>query len=80
MTPTEKAAKGLELIKESVLDYLDQRPKGASHAEIVRDLALESDYEGKQRNYLSWSVVGLLLGENRVRHQRRGNAKCYFKV
>jgi len=79
MTPQQKAASGLALVKESILDYLAQHPDGVRHSNIVVDLGLESDYEGKQRNFFSWSAIGILLGEGKVRYERRGSSKYYFK-
>lgn len=78
MTSKEKAASGVEQIKDAIVDYLREHPEGVQHARIVDDLELHSDYEGEQHNYLSWSVLGLLLAEKRVRYERRGRAKFYF--
>ncbi len=79
MTPQQKAAAGLAHIKGAILDYLAQHPDGVPHSQIVTDLGLESDYEGKAR-ILSWSALGLLLAERRARYERRGKAKVYFRV
>ena len=78
MTPQQKAAAGVEHLKQAILDYLALHPDGVAHSQIVTDLGLESDYEGTQKNYLSWSVIGLLLAERRVRYERRGRSKFYF--
>ncbi len=80
MTPQQKAAAGLANIKDAIVDYLAQHPDGVQHSQIVSDLGLESDYEGKQKNYLSWSAIGLLLAERRVRYERRGSTKLYFPI
>jgi hypothetical protein len=80
MTPKEKAAAGVAYIKDAILSYLAQHPEGLRHSEIFTALGLKSDYEGKQKNYLSWSVIGLLLAEQRVRYERQGSAKLYFRV
>lgn len=78
MTPEQKAAAGLQQLKDAIVDYLAEHPDGVRHSQIVSDLGLESDYEGKQKNYLSWSTIGLLLAERRVRYERRGSSKVYF--
>ena len=80
MTPQQQAAAGLTHLKDAIVDYLAQHPDGVRHSQIVTDLGLQSDFEGKQKNYLSWSVVGLLIAERRVRYERRGSAKIYFRV
>ena len=79
MTPQQKAASGLALVKESILDYLAQHPDGVRLSNIVVDLGLESDYESKQRNFFSWSAIGILLSEGKIRYERRGKSKYYFK-
>jgi uncharacterized protein len=78
MTNTEKAQAGVNLIKEAILDYLRDHPNGATNAEIVRELGLESDFEGENHNYLSWSVIGLLVNEGKIRYERRARSRHYF--
>ena len=56
----DKARGGLELIKEAILSELKAHPHGMTNAEIVHQLGLESDFEGQNRNYLSWSILGIL--------------------
>jgi len=74
----EKAKAGVNMIKEAILEYLREHPNGVSNAEIVRDLKLESDFEGENHNYLSWSVIGLLVNEGKIRYERRGRSRFYF--
>jgi hypothetical protein len=69
--PNEEAQQGLKLIKRAILRILRSAPDGLTNAQIVTALGLDSDYEGKQRNYLSWSVLGILLGEGKI--VRRGD-------
>jgi uncharacterized protein len=78
MNSTEKAQAGLNLIKDAIVSYLRDHPNGATNAEIVRELNLESDFEGENHNYLSWSVIGLLVNEGKVRYERRGRSRHYF--
>jgi len=66
MKPHEKAQRGLELVKEAILDILDQKSDGLRNAEIAEILEIRSDYQGEQKDYLSWSVLGLLLNEGKV--------------
>ena len=44
-----------------------QRKRERSHQRRRQALGLESDDEGKNRNYLSWSVLGLLMSERQLR-------------
>ena len=65
--------------KEAVLDFLAQH-QGVRHSEIVKALGLESDFEGNQKNYLSWSILGLLVNEKKIHYKLQGKSKLYFKV
>lgn len=67
MKPHEKAQKGLALLKEAILGILEQKKKGLTNAQIADILEIHSDYQGSQKDYLSWSVLGLLMNEGKVR-------------
>lgn len=77
MTAPEKASAALVALKEAILEHLANHPEGLGNSEIARDLGLESDFQGKQRNYLSWSVIGLLVNEGRVVYEKRGRNAFY---
>lgn len=79
MTRQQKAAEGVKYLKDAILDYLGERPDGVRHADIVTDLGLACDYEGGQKNYLSFSIIGILLAERKVRYERQGGRKLYFR-
>jgi len=66
MKPHEKAQQGLGLLKEAILDLLDQKSGGLRNAEIADILEIHSDYLGRQKDYFSWSIIGLLLNEGKV--------------
>jgi hypothetical protein len=62
MTPRDKAQAGLVQLEETILDIIAQSlAHGLGNSDIARALGIESDFEGKQHNYLSWSIVGLLV-------------------
>jgi len=71
MKPHEQAQQGLELLKEAILGILAQKSDGLRNAEIAELLEIHSDYQGSQKDYLSWSVLGLLMNEGKV--VRKGN-------
>ena len=77
MTATDKAHEGLTTLKAAILEHLAKHPEGIGNSEIARELGLESDFQGKQKNYLSWSVIGLLVNEGRVIFERRGRNVFY---
>ena len=74
-----KATTGLALIKEAILDYLAGRKHGLRNADIARELGLESDHEGHQKDYLTYSVLGLLLKQHEVEKIRRGSNVYYLR-
>ena len=66
MTPEEKAQKGLSLIKEAILDLLDMHLNGLRNCEIATKLNIHSDYLGSNKDFLSWSVLGILLNDKMI--------------
>jgi hypothetical protein len=70
MDSKEKAQKGLALLKEAIVECLEAHPDGLRNVDIADKLDIHSDYLGKNYDYLPWSVLGLLLNEEKV--QRRG--------
>ena len=72
--PRQQAQQGLMLLKEAILSVLAQETDGLTNAEIARLLDIRSDYKGAAKDYVSWSVLGLLLNEGRI--VRRG--RRYF--
>jgi uncharacterized protein len=67
MRSEEKARQGLQLLKEAILETVGQHAGGLSNARIAELLQIHSDFGGKQRDYLSWSVIGLLVNEGKLR-------------
>jgi hypothetical protein len=81
MSPKESAQAGLAQIKIAVLDHLAAHPEGCTNADVGKALELQSDFEGEQAGYLSWSVLGLLVNEEKVRYELKGKKKgrIYFR-
>lgn len=80
MTNRERAKAALDQLKATILDELRANPAGLANADLVERLGLESDFEGQNRNYLSWSILGILVGEKRVKYRGERQAKRYFAV
>ena len=78
MSPKEKSIYAVSLLKEAILEVIKQNPEGIINNDIARFLKLESDFEGNQKNYLSWSVLGLLVNEGKVKYKKIGARKLYF--
>jgi hypothetical protein len=66
MEPKEQAQQGLVFLKEAILGILAQNPKGLRNSEIAEILDIHTDYDGRQKDYLSWSLLGLLKKERKV--------------
>jgi hypothetical protein len=66
MEPHDLAQEGLKRLKEAVIGLLKTHPEGLRNAEIASTLGIRSDHRGKQRNYLSFSILGLLMGAGEV--------------
>jgi hypothetical protein len=78
MTPREQSVHAVQLLKQSVLAYLSDHPNGVTNAEVAEALKLRSDFEGNSKDYLSYSILGLLIGESKVRHQKVGSKRLYY--
>ena len=74
----ERAQLGLQLLKTAILELARANPPGITNADAASLLGLRSDYLGKQKHYLSYSVIGLLMREGRLTresetHKHRAN-------
>ena len=78
MSSLEKSMKAVQLLKEAILDEIGKSKAGVGNSDIARALKLESDFEGSQKNYLSWSIIGLLVNEGKVKYKKVGARKLYY--
>ena len=62
----DKAQLGLRMLKEAVLELAQANKKGITNSETVRALGLHSDYAGGSKDYLSWSLLGVLMREGKM--------------
>jgi hypothetical protein len=60
----------LELIKSAVMELAKANPNGISNSDAAKYLGLQSDYGGGSKDYLSYSVIGLLMKEGRLKRTR----------
>ena len=63
------AQEGLRKIENAILELLERNPEGLSNVEIADSLDLRSDFLGGSRNYLTYSVLGGLLRQEKVRRE-----------
>jgi hypothetical protein len=65
----ERAQLGLEFMKAAILELAKANPEGITNSDAASLLGLRSDYRGRQKDYLSYSVLGLLLREGKVKRR-----------
>ena len=68
----EQAQLGLAMLMNAVITLIEANPGGLTNSEVASVLGLRSDYRGRQKDYLSYSVLGLLLRQGKVK-RREGN-------
>ncbi len=74
----QQAERGLTSLKQAITGYITAHPEGVTNAQVAADLQLESDFEGNQKNYLSWSMLGLLVNEGKIHYRLIGRSRVYF--
>jgi uncharacterized protein len=62
----EKAQLGLQLLKDAVLELAQANPGGVTNSEVVKAFGLQSDYAGGSKDYLTWSLLGLLMRDGKM--------------
>ena len=63
----EKAQMALGLLKSAVMELAKANPGGIANSDAAKYLGLQSDYGGGSKDYLSYSVLGLLMKEGRLK-------------
>jgi hypothetical protein len=63
----EKVQIALEHLKTAVFEATRANKEGLTNYEVANCLGLQSDYGGGSKNYLSYSVLGILMREGKVR-------------
>jgi hypothetical protein len=76
----QKARQARAVLESAIVDALEAHPGGLYNNELARLLDLESDYEGRQSNYLTYSLLGGLLAQQRVRKEKREGRTYYIKA
>jgi hypothetical protein len=71
---------GLALLKEAILDHPDDHPDGLRNGALAKDLGLESSHDGRQQDYLTHSLLGILLMEHQLEKVRRSGKVYYVRV
>jgi uncharacterized protein len=75
MEPQELAQQGLRQLKEAIVLLLAANPEGLRNFEIASALDIRSDHNGRQKDYLSFSILGLLMKSGEVAKTRNRRYK-----
>ena len=75
-----QARQALVALEDAIVNALGTEPGGYYNNELARLLGLESDYEGRQSNYLTYSILGGLLHSGRVVKEKRNGRTYYMKA
>jgi hypothetical protein len=76
----EKAQLGLKLLKDSIISLAEENSGGVTNSDCSHYLGLQSDNEGGQQDYLTYSILGLLLKEGSLESIKVGNRRKYKKL
>jgi hypothetical protein len=63
----EKAQIGVALLKEAILELAKANQLGVTNSDASKALGLQSDYGGGSKDYLTWSILGLLMREGKLK-------------
>jgi hypothetical protein len=62
----EKAQVALSLLKESIVELAKANATGITNSDAASVLGLRSDYGGGSKDYLSFSILGILMREGKI--------------
>ena len=62
----ERALFGLALLKTAILELAEANRTGITNPEAASVLGLRSDYRGRQKDCVSYSLLGLLLCDGKI--------------
>lgn len=68
----EKAQLGLDFVKAAIIELAKANRGGIRNADAAKYLGLQSDYEGGSKDYLSFSIIGLLIKEQLLQRKEKG--------
>ena len=73
----EKAQLGLKLLKDSLILLARENADGVTNSDCAHYLGLQSDNEGNQQDYLTYSILGILIKEGLLVSTKIGNRRKY---
>lgn len=75
----EKAQLALRMLREAVLELAQSNAGGVTNSEVARSLGLQSDYAGGSKDYLSFSLLGLLMRDGKILRGEKAKYKALVR-
>jgi hypothetical protein len=69
------AQSGFQNIRTAILDLLSNNTQGLGNSEIAEFLGLRTGLDGRQKDYLTWSILQDLTHQRILRRVPRPNSK-----
>lgn len=67
----EKVQIGLDMMASGILEFIKANKNGVTNGDVTKYLGIHSEYQGGSINYLSYSILGLLLKDNKIEKDGR---------
>lgn len=74
-----KAQLGLKLIKEAIVAFINENPQGITNSNFAHYLGLQSNNQGRQQDYLTYSILDLLIADGEIKSEKMNNRRIYIK-
>ena len=74
----ERVQMAFTIIKDEVVALAELNPDGITNAQVTNKLGLQSTHDGQHRNYLSHSILGVLMLEERLIKVGTASQARYF--
>ena len=71
----EKSQIALEHLKSAVFEIAQANKEGVTNYEVAKCLGLQSDYGGGSKNYLSYSLLGILMRDGKIKRLSKQEAR-----
>lgn len=75
----EKAQLALRMLKDAVLELAQANAEGVTNSVVAKSLGLQSDYGGGSKDYLSFSLLGLLMREGKILRAEKAHYKALVR-
>lgn len=69
----------LDLLKPAILELAQANPEGITNSDAAKTLGLQSNYLGGSKDYLFWSLLGLLMQEGKMVRGEQKKHKATIK-